>query len=37
MARVYADLIHKGLKSLADVPQRLRDEVEVLLNREEGG
>ena len=28
MAKVYAELIRKGLKTLDDVPERLRDEVE---------
>lgn len=31
MAKVYADLIRKGLKTLDDVPARLRKEVEKLL------
>lgn len=31
MAKVYADLIKKGLKTLDDVPARLRDDVEALL------
>ena len=31
MAKVYADLIRKGLKTLDDVPARLRAEVEKLL------
>ncbi len=31
MARVYADLIRKGVKTLDDVPANLRDEVERLL------
>lgn len=31
MARVYADLIRKGLKTLEDVPARLRAAVEELL------
>lgn len=31
MAKVYADLIRKGLKTLEDVPKRLRDEVAALL------
>lgn len=33
MAKVYADLIRKGLKSIDDVkPEKLRIEVEKLLN-----
>ena len=31
MAKVYADLIRKGLKTLDDVPARLRAAVEELL------
>lgn len=31
MAKVYADLIRKGRKTLEDVPSRLRAEVEALL------
>ena len=31
MAKVYAALIRKGLKTLDDVPARLRAEVEALL------
>ena len=31
MAKVYADLIKKGLKSLNDVPIKLRDAVKVIL------
>lgn len=31
MAKVYADLIRKGLKTIEDVPARLRAEVEALL------
>lgn len=31
MAKVYADLIRKGLKTLEDVPARLRADVEALL------
>lgn len=31
MAKVYADLIRKGLKTLDDVPEQLRAEVEALL------
>lgn len=32
MARIYADLIRKGLKTLEDVPARLRDEVQRILD-----
>jgi hypothetical protein len=31
MAKVYADLIRKGLKTIDDVPARLRAEVTALL------
>ena len=31
MAKIYADLIRKGLKTLEDVPERLRDAVAKLL------
>ena len=31
MAKVYADLIKKGLKTIDDVPENLRDEVRTLL------
>ena len=31
MAKVYADLIRKGLKTLNQVPERLREEVRRLL------
>jgi len=30
MAKIYADLIRRGLKTLDDVPAGLRDEVEAL-------
>lgn len=32
MAKIYADLIRKGLKSLSDVPATLRKQVEAILN-----
>ena len=32
MAKVYAELIRKGLKTIEDVPLRIRDEVIALLN-----
>ena len=32
MAKVYADLIKKGLKTIDDVPEKLRADVEKLLN-----
>lgn len=31
MAKVYADLIRKGIKTLEDVPENLRAEVEAIL------
>ena len=31
MAKIYAELIRKGLKTLGDVPEKLRKEVEKLL------
>lgn len=31
MAKIYADLIKKGLKTIGDVPERLRAEVERIL------
>ena len=31
MAKIYAELIRKGLKTLDDVPETLRKEVEKLL------
>lgn len=33
MAKVYADLIKKGIKKLKDVPPELRAEVKKLLQR----
>ena len=32
MAKIYADLIRKGLKTINDVPPVIRAEVEALLN-----
>lgn len=34
MAKIYADLIRKGLKTLEDVPERLRKQVEEILGDE---
>ena len=31
MAKIYAELIRKGLKTLDDVPAQLRNQVEALL------
>ena len=32
MAKIYADLIRKGKKTMDDVPVQLRDEVSKLIN-----
>ena len=32
MAKVYADLIRKGLKTIDDVPDKLKDEVQATLD-----
>jgi len=32
MARVYADLIKKGLKTIDDVPAKLKEEVQRILD-----
>ena len=32
MAKIYAELIRKGLKTIDDVPTKLREDVEKLLN-----
>lgn len=34
MAKIYADLIKKGIKTIDDVPSELREEVERLLEDE---
>lgn len=34
MAKIYASLIKKGLKTINDVPERLRAEVEAILAEE---
>lgn len=34
MAKVYADLIMKGKKTIDDVPERLRDEVRRILEED---
>lgn len=34
MARIYADLIRKGLKTLDDVPPNLREEVKRILDED---
>ena len=33
MAKIYADLIKKGVKTIEDVPAKLRAEVEKLLKK----
>lgn len=35
MAKIYAELIKKGLKTLEEVPKKIRAEVEKLFNAEE--
>ena len=37
MAKIYAELIRKGLKTIEDVPKNLREAVMELLNEEENG
>ena len=32
MAKVYADLIRKGLKTIDDVPDKLKDKVRAILD-----
>lgn len=32
MAKIYADLIRKGLKTIDDVPEKLKDEVQAILD-----
>jgi len=32
MAKIYAALIKKGIKTIEDVPENLREEVELLLS-----
>lgn len=32
MAKVYADLIRKGVKTIDDVPQKLKADVQAILN-----
>lgn len=34
IAKIYADLIRKGIKTIDDVPEELRDEVQRILNGE---
>ena len=35
MAKVYADLIRKGIKTIDDVPKNLKDEVIAILAKSE--
>ena len=35
MAKVYADLIRKGVKTLDDVPEQLKSAVQEILDKEE--
>ncbi len=35
MVKIYAELIKKGLKTLEDVPEKIRAEVKTLLENEE--
>ena len=35
MAKIYANLIKKGLKTLEDVREELREQVEALLEKEQ--
>lgn len=32
MAKIYADLIRKGIKTIDDVPDKLKDTVQKILN-----
>ena len=34
MAKIYANLIKKGLKTIDDVPENLREEVQAILDAE---
>ena len=36
MAKIYADLIRKGVKTIDDVPERLREEVQRILDEDIG-
>ena len=36
MAKIYAELIRKGLKTIDDVPERLRAEVQRILDEDIG-
>lgn len=34
MAKIYAELIRKGIKTIDDVPMRLREEVQKILDED---
>lgn len=34
MAKIYAELIRKGVKTIDDVPERLREEVQRILDED---
>ena len=34
MAKIYADLIRKGLRTIGEVPEQLRDVVQAILDTE---
>lgn len=34
MAKIYAELIKKGLKTIDDVPEQIRDDVQAILDGE---
>lgn len=36
MAKIYAELIRKGVKTIDDVPERLREEVQRILDEDIG-
>ena len=36
MAKIYAELIRKGVKTIDDVPERLREEVQRILDDDIG-
>ena len=36
MAKIYAELIRKGVKTIDDVPERLREEVQHILDEDIG-
>lgn len=35
MAKIYYSLIKKGLKTIEDIPEKIKAEVEILLNENE--